>query len=240
MQERLSAVAPADMPHLWAPCRGVAFDVLAGATSLGGALPTLHGRSVLLAMQDQLATALVLVELDGIARRLVICPPGLPSAHLSHVAIGAGADAIVTDRAGGDLDSARIGLRVTATRTLERAAAGVPRDQATEWVMLTSGTSGAPKLVLHDLARLIGAIGSGPSPRPMIWGTFYDIRRFGGLQILLGSLLGAASLVLSDSGESMGAYLERAGRHGVTHISGTPSQWRGALAYPSAAAISPR
>jgi len=60
------------------------------------------------------------------------------------------------------------------------------------------------------------------------------------LQILLRSLLRGASLVLSGGGESMGTYLERAGRHGVTHISGTPSQWRGALAYPSAAAISPR
>jgi len=225
LQERLSAVAPAEMLHLWAPGRGIAFDVLASATSLGGALPALHGRCVLLVMRDQLATALVLVELDGVVRRLVICPPGLPSAHLSHVAMGAGADAIVTDREGPDLDAARIGLRVTAARAPERAASNaVPRDQGTEWVMLTSGTSGAPKLVVHDLARLTGAIGSGPTPRPMIWGTFYDIRRFGGLQILLRSLLCGASLVLSDGGESMGAYLERAGRHGVTHISGTPSQ----------------
>jgi acyl-coenzyme A synthetase/AMP-(fatty) acid ligase len=240
LRERLSAVAPAQMPHLWALGGGLAFDVLASATSLGGRLPALHGRSALLVMRDQLATALALVELDGVVRRLVVCPPGLSPAHLAHVASGAGADAIVTDGEAPDLGAARIGLQVTGGRAVERAAAGVPRDQATEWVMLTSGTSGAPKLVVHDLASLIGAIGSAATPpRPMIWGTFYDIRRFGGLQILLRSLLCGASLVLSG-GESMGAYLERAGRHGVTHISGTPSQWRGALAYPSAAAISPR
>jgi acyl-CoA synthetase (AMP-forming)/AMP-acid ligase II len=74
----------------------------------------------------------------------------------------------------------------------------------------------------------------------MVWGTFYDIRRFGGLQILLRSILCDASLVLSDAGESMGLYLNRAGALGVTHISGTPSQWRSALVYASARAISPQ
>jgi acyl-CoA synthetase (AMP-forming)/AMP-acid ligase II len=38
----------------------------------------------------------------------------------------------------------------------------------------------------------------------------------------------------------MGLYLDRAGSLGVTHISGTPSQWRNALAYATAGAISPR
>jgi acyl-CoA synthetase (AMP-forming)/AMP-acid ligase II len=38
----------------------------------------------------------------------------------------------------------------------------------------------------------------------------------------------------------MGAYLTRAGALGVTHMSGTPSQWRHALGYPSSQAISPR
>jgi acyl-CoA synthetase (AMP-forming)/AMP-acid ligase II len=38
----------------------------------------------------------------------------------------------------------------------------------------------------------------------------------------------------------MGIYLERAGSLGVTHISGTPSQWRNALAYSSSRAIAPR
>ena len=46
--------------------------------------------------------------------------------------------------------------------------------------------------------------------------------------------------MLSDADEPMGSYLERAGSLGVTHISGTPSQWRNALAYSSSRAISPR
>ncbi len=69
--------------------------------------------------------------------------------------------------------------------------------QNTEWVLLTSGTTGAPKLVLHTLASLAHGFAGKESPAPgTVWCTFYDIRRFGGLQVLLRALLGA-SLVLS-------------------------------------------
>jgi acyl-CoA synthetase (AMP-forming)/AMP-acid ligase II len=75
---------------------------------------------------------------------------------------------------------------------------------------------------------------------PIIWGTFYDIRRYGGLQILLRAILGGASLVLSDMEESLGDYLARLGRHGVTHVLGTPTHWRRALMSPAAREIAPR
>jgi acyl-coenzyme A synthetase/AMP-(fatty) acid ligase len=163
------------------------------------------------------------------------------------VIAGAGIDAIVSDDDAFAATDRDVPLRVTAGRTnapLQEAALREQRtlrDRQTEWVMLTSGTSGAPKMVLHDLQSLTGAIKPVARPAtPMIWGTFYDIRRFGGLQILLRSLLCGGSLVLSDADEPMGSYLERAGALGVTHISGTPSQWRNALAYASCRAISPR
>ena len=45
----------------------------------------------------------------------------------------------------------------------------------------------------------------------IVWGTFYDIRRYGGLQILLRALIGGASLVLSDPGEPVADFLARLG-----------------------------
>jgi hypothetical protein len=55
---------------------------LAQATSLGGRLEELRERSVLLLAKDQLTAALALIELDGIARRMVLCPPDLaPSTY---------------------------------------------------------------------------------------------------------------------------------------------------------------
>jgi acyl-coenzyme A synthetase/AMP-(fatty) acid ligase len=237
----LMSAAPASGGALWTTDASVPFAALARGTSLGDTLPALHGRAVLIAMEHQLATALALIELDGIARRLIVCPPGLSAQHRREVAADAGVDAVVSDGDVGDLLDGRTVLRVAGGSTLRAAAAPMVRDQRTEWVMLTSGTSGAPKLVLHSLASLTGAITPPAAPAlPMVWGTFYDIRRFGGLQILLRSVLSGASLVLSDADESMGAYLARTAALGVTHVSGTPSQWRNALAYPASQAISPR
>jgi acyl-coenzyme A synthetase/AMP-(fatty) acid ligase len=241
LRDLLGGIAPTSGRCLWGAGASVALAALARGTSLGGALPALHGRSILLATEHQLTAALALIELDGVARRLILCPPGLSAEHRSHVIAGAGVDAIVSygDASGWGEDG--VALRVTGGSTIRPVEAAPARDQQTEWVMLTSGTSGVPKMVLHGLASLTGAIRTGTEETsPIVWGTFYDIRRFGGLQILLRSILGGGSLVLSDADESIGAYLERAGSRGVTHVSGTPSQWRGALAYASSRAISPR
>jgi acyl-coenzyme A synthetase/AMP-(fatty) acid ligase len=110
---------------------------------------------------------------------------------------------------------------------------------ATEWVLLTSGTTGTPKLVAHTLTSLAGTLPSQPPGSAMVWSTFYDIRRYGGLQIYLRAVLGGTPLVLSNPGESTADFLTRAGRHGVTHISGTPSHWRRALMSGAAQALRP-
>ena len=47
-------------------------------------------------------------------------------------------------------------------------------------------------------------------------------------------------MVLSSAQESTADFLIRAGAHGVTHISGTPSHWRRALMSPSVRRITPR
>jgi acyl-coenzyme A synthetase/AMP-(fatty) acid ligase len=105
---------------------------------------------------------------------------------------------------------------------------------------LTSGTTGAPKLVVHTLQSLGGALATQPPARsPAVWSTFYDIRRYGGLQIYLRAVLSGSSLVLSSGGEPARDFLVRAAAAGVTHISGTPSHWRRALMSGEAATLKP-
>lgn len=61
------------------------------------------------------------------------------------------------------------------------------------------------------------------------------------MQIYLRAVCGGASLVLSSAGEPVPDHLARLGAHGVTHLSGTPSQWRRALMMaPAIEAIAPR
>ena len=75
---------------------------------------------------------------------------------------------------------------------------------------------------------------------PPVWATFYDIRRYGGLQIFLRAIIGGGSMVLSEPGEPLADYIARLRAAGVTHISGTPSHWRKLLMSGSAAGFSPR
>ena len=225
---------------LWGANASVALSDLLRSTSLGGRLRELAGRSVLLATQDHLTSALALIELDGIARRLVVCPPDLSSEHLPAVIAKAGVDAIVSDRDPHD-QGLGVPLRVFCSLDITPGG-GVPVDRhATDWVLLTSGTTGAPKLILHTFAGLTAPIKSGQHQgADVVWGTFYDIRRYGGLQIFLRAVLGRGSMVLSSADELPGDYLLRLGAHGVTHISGTPSHWRRALMSPCASTIAPR
>ena len=72
-------------------------DELSSATSLGEGLERLTDRSVILMAGDPLKTAAALIELDGRARRIVLCPPDLEARHLPAVARDAGAEAIVHD-----------------------------------------------------------------------------------------------------------------------------------------------
>jgi len=129
---------------------------------------------------------------------------------------------------------------VSCGRTIGPGGGTGPRETATEWVLFTSGTTGRPKLVLHSLPSLSGPLDDGlVVASNAVWSTFYDVRRYGGLQILLRALLGGGSMVLSNSAEPVGDFLKRAGGSGVTHISGTPSHWRRALMSPQANQMAP-
>jgi acyl-coenzyme A synthetase/AMP-(fatty) acid ligase len=196
---------------------------------------------VLLANIDQLSTALALTELDGIARRIVLCPPDLPTAHLPSVIAAATPDAVVSDWAPPGSDFPGIGCFVKCRPRVIPAEPQRRENRETEWVLLTSGTTGLPKLVVHSLSSLVAPIKPRKTPQdPVVWSTFYDIRRYGGLQIFLRAIIGGGSLVLSSAKEETGDFLMRAGANGVTHISGTPSHWRGALMSPMARKIAPR
>ena len=111
---------------IWDRAASVRFTDLARGTSLGGRLADLAGRSVLVTTASQLTTALALIELDGVARRLVILPPDIEADHLGAVMAAAEIDAIVTD------DGARphAALRAPRARRLRAVARSARRDAA--------------------------------------------------------------------------------------------------------------
>jgi acyl-coenzyme A synthetase/AMP-(fatty) acid ligase len=209
----------------------------------GSVLPEgkdLRHRSILIATINQFTAAALLVELDGVASRLVLYPPDLSFEHLAHVARAAEIEVIVTDRPAPEVESPPAEWLAPTTWRRKSENPLALADCETEWVLLTSGTTGRPKLVAHTLSTLAGAIGEErTAAKGIVWSTFYDIRRFGGLQIFLRAALTGASLVLSSAQESTADFLARTGARGVTHISGTPSHWRRAAMSIAAGLISP-
>jgi acyl-coenzyme A synthetase/AMP-(fatty) acid ligase len=194
------------------------------------------GRSVVLSVRDMAKVAAALIDLDGLARRILLCPPGWGADKMESAASLAQADALACDE-----DGARPSFSpdVMLPVRLPLTPRGESDNSAleTEWILPTSGTSGAPKLAVHTLASLIGAIAPAPLQE---WATFYDIRRYGGAQIFLRALAGRGSLRLSGVDEPMEDFLKRLGSFGVTHISGTPTHWRKAILSGAAARISPQ
>jgi acyl-coenzyme A synthetase/AMP-(fatty) acid ligase len=195
------------------------------------AVTAFRDKVVVLALAQQRETLAALIQLDGIARRIILWPPDRSDDQIASIIERAGVDVIIRDwPVEREMpDTVRSDLGPVATR-----------ERATEWVLFTSGTTGLPKMVVHTLHSLAGHISPNTSDRPRpVWCTFYDVRRYGGLQIALRALIGGCSLVLAGKGESTAAFLARARVAGASHFLGTPSHWRLALMAKAQSIIAP-
>jgi acyl-coenzyme A synthetase/AMP-(fatty) acid ligase len=203
----------------------LALDEFEHASSLGPDLERLRGRSVILTVRDMAKVAAALIDLDGCARRILLAPPGWESWRLAAAASDAEVDVLVHDN---EDASTPTSVELTVACRLPLQPLNSPRlaNLETEWILPTSGTTGAPKLVRHTLRTLMGAIGDAPSQQ---WATFYDIRRYGGLQIFLRAVSGRGSLTLGAEGEALSSLLTRFSDAKITHVSGTPTYWRKVL-----------
>jgi acyl-coenzyme A synthetase/AMP-(fatty) acid ligase len=209
-------------------------DAFVAASPFGADRRALAGRSVVLSVRDMAKAAAAIIDLDGLARRVLLCPPGWDAAKLAAAAVAAGADAFACD---GEVaaPALEINLRQPVSLPLRACEIGEPAME-TEWLLPSSGTSGPPKLAVHTLATLTSAIDAAPGQE---WATFYDIRRYGGLQIFLRALAGTGSLRLTGVDEDVGGFLKRLTDAGATHVSGTPTHWRMALLAGAGSLIDP-
>jgi acyl-coenzyme A synthetase/AMP-(fatty) acid ligase len=192
---------------------------------------SLYGTRIMLATERQVETISAVAQLDGVARRIVLWPQDRPKAQIESVLKAAGIDHVIN---AWPLTCGHDAFACGDARALAAEAF------ATEYVLFTSGTTSRPKMVVHTLESLAGHLRAGAAT-DAVWATYYDIARYGGLQVGLRALFGGGSLVLSGApDEKPAAFLARAGRAGVTHMLGTPSHWRRALMSDAVHAIAPR
>jgi acyl-CoA synthetase (AMP-forming)/AMP-acid ligase II len=109
-----------------------------------------------------------------------------------------------------------------------RAAQTTP-PAARPLLVLTTGTTGAPRGVRHDWSRVLRAAGRiKPAPDER-WLLAYGLHQFAGLQILVHVMAAGATLV-SPAPRRPREGLAAMRTHGVTHASATPTYWRFLLA----------
>lgn len=192
-----------------------------------GADDGLDGAAVALSIDAPLALVQALIALDGRAGRLLLIAPSLPPDAVHRLCREAGTDVLVSDR--DDLDGARHPGHVL------RRATDKPAPVATRWIMTTSGTTGIPKMVAHDLSTLARTVrpARDDAARPA-WGLLYEPTRFAGLQVVLQALLGHGRLIVPDRTSPMGRQLAYLAAQGCSHLSATPTLWRKILMSPEA------
>jgi acyl-CoA synthetase (AMP-forming)/AMP-acid ligase II len=135
-------------------------------------------------------------------------------------------DVLVTDRA--DLDG--LGARVVTTAELLAGGSGDADAPASlpdlrPHLVLTTGTTGAPRGVRHDWSRLLHGSSRIRPAAGERWLLAYGLHQFAGLQVLLHVFAAGATLVAPAPRRPIEG-LAAMRTLGVTHASATPTYWR--------------
>lgn len=101
----------------------------------------------------------------------------------------------------------------------------VGRPDATPVLILTTGTSGAPKGVLHDWARLIRSVRRSEQDRRAHWLLAYNLNQFAAYQVLLHAFVHQSTVVVPPTSQARDV-IETLRDSRVTHVSATPTFWR--------------
>jgi len=93
-------------------------------------------------------------------------------------------------------------------------------------LLTTSGTTGKPKVAVHEMDKLLGRVRSDQAGNR--WLLSYHPASFAGLQVLLTAFCTRSELV-AFAGMSAAELVARVLASDVTHLSGTPTFWRSLL-----------
>lgn len=201
---------------------------------------SLAGKIVAIRASRSMDCALFMTLVDGVARAIVLLPASLSAEVARGIIEQTESQFLLTD---GPTGCADLGLPAASPRPFD-ATDSVPSRQEirmgadTRWVIPTSGTTGAPKLVGHTLStltrtvRLATAVGAQHR-----WGSLYNLMGFAGLQVFFQSWFGGSCLLMTDDSMDLRQRVAYLAREGCTALSATPTMWRRILMAPEAAQL---
>jgi len=223
---RAAAAADADGAAVVTDERTTGYrELLASAEAIAVGL---HERGVRrAALLDHDATTVLAVLAAGSLTGTEICqyPPTDDAGEIAALAERFDHDVVITRRT--DLDG---GPAVLTPEDLHSPgpAPETPPEQR-PLLVLTTGTTGAPRGARHDWNRVLRAAGRIRPGTGQRWLLAYGLHQFAGLQILVHVMAARATLVApAPRRPREGLAAMRA--HGVTHASATPTYWRFLLA----------
>ena len=95
----------------------------------------------------------------------------------------------------------------------------------TQFIFMTSGTTGKPKNIFHSFNSLTEKIKVNNLDFKIRWGLVYEHTRFAAMQVILQSLLSKSVLIIPDD-FSFNSITKALLINRATHISATPTMWK--------------
>lgn len=153
-----------------------------------------------------------LVALDGVVRQILLLSATLDTNDRERLILESGVTDIVTP---GLLHS-----RLSEPPSIS------DMDVSTRWALTTSGTTGTPKLIIHNFSTLTRTVRrASPNESRYVWGLLYDGNRFAGLQVILQAVLSGSLLAVPENSE-FDSQISTIVNCAVSAISATPTMWR--------------
>jgi len=188
-------------------------EVLAKALAWRKNMPEAKGARIALCGLAPLDFLLALIALDGHASQILLLPPSLDAATIDKLTAQAKTTHIL-------VSGENRCLQIHSTVATQSGA--LP----TNWVLATSGTTGTPKLIEHQLSTLTRTVrADAERGAQYVWGLLYDPNRFAGLQVVLQALISGSTLVVPDRIQ-FDAQLDAILAQPVNALSATPTLWR--------------
>jgi acyl-CoA synthetase (AMP-forming)/AMP-acid ligase II len=157
----------------------------------------------------------ILRALDACSRAridLLVAHPDIGTAHLNRI-----------------LDEFSIQFLIGSAD--EARDADAPQGDGSRLFLMTSGTTGNPKIAVQSLERILARLRPAAAladNRCARWLATYPHSAFAGLQVMLSACL-SGSMIVESAARTISGFYESACRGGVTHISATPTFWRSFL-----------
>ncbi|MEM5529401.1 class I adenylate-forming enzyme family protein [Gammaproteobacteria bacterium AS21] len=180
---------------------------------LKGFLSHLHNKNVVVQLHSDYDFISAIVAMDGICKSMFLLPADTDDQLRESLSLDAKSDFLLRE-----LPSINESLKPQASKKSLN-------EVDTNWILATSGTTGKPKLIHHNIKSLLRTCKkTHQNSNNNVWALLYQPQRYAGLQVVLQVIVAGNTLVLT---KGIFEQQVKSIMNGQTNcLSATPSMWR--------------